>query len=232
MDKVTHRPTRVLIHNDEVFPGREREMIDLIEYFGGFVTLQYVSCRPPRRLGPALKWLLDRVTTEYVLYTQDDHEVVRPLPITRALGVMDKFGLNQIRFNKRTTMDKKGDFVKVEYTFNDGALPVATLCVADHWYFQTGVWRVAPIRSVVDWWSDVGPGRFDEHSEAKINDAFNGGMRKYGYPGLIASDVWNNPKVRAETVKTFIWGPIGEPPFIKHIGTEEKDWALTRRRDN
>jgi hypothetical protein len=232
MSGVTQRPTRLLIHNDEVFPDREREMLDIIEYYGQRVTVRYVNCKPPRRLGPALQWLLSQVTTEYVLYSQDDHVTLRPLPIHRALGVMERYGLNQIRFNKRVTMDKKGEFVKRETTYDDGNVPPVTLCTADHWYFQTGLWRVAPIRDVVDWWTKHGPGIFAEHSEAKINDALNGGMRAHGYPGLIDPERWNFPAARAETVKTFIWGSVGEPPFIQHIGTDEKDWALKRRRDN
>lgn len=226
------KPIRILIHNDEVFADRTHAMLDLIERFGQRVTIRYTNSSPPRRLGPALHWLLGEVSTDFVLYTQDDHVALRPLPVERALGIMHRYGLNQIRFNKRDTMDRKGDFVKVESSYEDGGATPVTLCTADHWYFQTGLWRASTIRDVVSWWVNAGPGVFAEHSEAKINDALNGGMEQYGYPGLASRALWNDPTHRAGTVKTFIWGPVGEPAYIKHIGTSEHDWALVRRRDN
>ena len=221
------KPARVLIHNDEVFAGRERAMADLIEAFGQRTTIKYLSTNPPRRLGPALAWLLYQAQTEYILYSQDDFEALRPLPVVPALDLMAAHDLNQIRFNKRVTMDKKGAFVKVEKTY-DGL----TLCVSDHWYFQTGLWRTSVIRRVADWWCFDGPGVFAEHSEAKINAALNGEMVAHGYPGLIDPARWNDPEERARTVKTFIWGKVGEEPYIRHIGEKEEDWALQRRRDN
>jgi len=34
-----------------------------------------------------------------------------------------------------------------------------------------------------------------------------------------------DPNVRATIQRTFIWGPIGEDRFIRHIGTDPKDQA-------
>ena len=39
-----------------------------------------------------------------------------------------------------------------------------------------------------------------------------------------------DPNVRATIQRTFIWGPIGEDRYIRHIGTDPKDWSDTHPR--
>jgi len=234
-------PERVIVHNDGVFPGK-REQIETLLYsqVPGQIPLIFQHDESPLRHGPSLKWLLANVRTEYVLYTQDDFATVRPLPIDLALGVMHRNGLNQIRFNKRKTMAVKGEpgreFVKVEKIFpaleEFGAGVFQTLCVADHWYFQTGVWRVAAIKPVVDWWASIGPGAFSEHCETKINQVFNGHYRSIAdFPPSVpvcSPEDWNDPVVRGRVHKTFIFGGVREPKFVEHLGHDPKDWALVR----
>ena len=254
-------PARVLIHDDAVFPDQQGVIGEVIaERVPKGIPAITLYDRPPITHGPALKKLLDRVTTEYVLYSQDDHKAVRDLPVGPALNLLDVHGLNQIRFNKRTTMDKKGregeEFYKVERQFFCKDLPEkwqldaahsfskdvtsdifrwVRCCIADHWYFQTGVWRVAAIKPVVDWWmANPEIGAFTEHMEVKINQVFNGEWRLLhpkwpGVPVLDPQDgAWNDPAVRARIHKTFIWGKIGEPAFVTHTGGERKDWASPR----
>ncbi len=238
-------PIRLILHDDAAFPGRQREIVQVVDAETPPTVAKVLGGdNPPIYHGPTLKWLFDRVQTEYVLYTQDDHEIVRDLPIRKALHLLDGHGLNQIRFNKRDTLDKKGregeEFHKVEYHFGQGPDPLSdlapfeqTLCAADHWYFQCGVWRVAAIQPVINWWSRPdAPGAFTEHCEYKINDVFNG---KYGefLPAIVPCCLpsqWNVPAVRATVHKTFIWGKVGEPRFVEHIGHLPEDWAL--KRDN
>jgi len=235
-------PARVIVHDDVCFAGAERAaaMTEVLAELGRAIRpLVLRTDAPPIGHGPGLAWALGQAEAGYVLYTQDDHEVVRPLPIQRALAVMDAYTLHQVRFNKRDTLDRKGEgpqaFVKEERRFpmSDGL--VETLCVADHWYFQTGLWRVAQIRPVVTWWDRHGPGAFAEHCEAKVNDVLNGQWRGRCpvHVDLIPPGApWNSAAVRAASVRTFIWGRIGEPAFLRHLGTTPADWALNRRRDN
>ena len=237
-------PRLVTVHDDAVFPGKEAEVrLTAERHFPGS---RIVCHDPPIGLGPALYQLIRDVRTDYVLYSQDDFETIRGLPIRLALEVMEQHGINQIRFNKRRTMDRKGDFVKCERFFRttrrlEGGETIAEslpLTVADHWYFQTGLWRTSTIWAVLDWWKGWGPGIFAEHAEAKINAALNGEMAREGFPSryfpveVMPPAHWNDPKLRAEIAKTFIWGRIGDAPFISHIGTNPEDWALKRRRDN
>jgi hypothetical protein len=251
------RPTRVLIHDDAVFSGKQMEVREVIaERVPPEIPTIVLVDEPPICHGPSLKRLLDLVSTDYVLYSQDDHRVVRDLPVAFALDLLNRHGLNQIRFNKRTTADKKGregeEFYKVEKKFllvesereheawyGKSGIRFSrdqTLCIADHWYFQTGVWRVGSIKPVLDWWAAHPEiGAFSEHMEVKINQVFNGEWAKHHgdfgseVPTLKAEDgAWNDPEVRARVHKTFIWGKVGEPQFVDHTGFDPKDWALVR----
>ena len=242
-----HPPARVLIHDDAVFPEKQAEIGEVVaaRVPADIPTITLYD-NPPITHGPALKKLLDLVTTEYVLYSQDDHKAVRSIPVGPALNLLDVHGLNQIRFNKRKTMPSKGpegaEFFKVEKEFaldlNAYDSDTQKVCVADHWYFQTGVWRVAAIKPVLDWWTaHPEVGAFSEHMEAKVNQTFNGEFTRYHgdfgpeVPILKPQDgAWNDPEVRARIHKTFIWGRIKEPQFVEHTGVDPKDWAL--KRDN
>lgn len=235
-------PERVLLHDDAVFPGKREEVAAVLRArVPKDISTIFLADDPPIYHGPALQRLLSLVSTDYVLYSQDDHQAVRDIPVSRALDCLDWHNLNQIRFNKRDTMDKKGregeEFYKVVQGFVLGQdEPPYPLCIADHWYFQTGVWRVAAIKPVLDWWN--GPGRaygaFTEHMEVKVNQVFNGEWRgkhpafPIEVPILRGEGAWNDPAVRARVHKTFIWGPIGERAFVQHLGTDAKDWALIR----
>lgn len=257
-------PERLLVHDDAVFPGKQGEIKSTVYAVADLwkIPVWFQADNPPLFHGPALHRLLAQVQTEYVLYSQDDHQAVRDLPIAPALHLLHHYSLNQIRFNKRDTMDKKGregaEFHKIESRFfceglssqwmpqavhssavaeNADIFRWVTLCAADHWYFQTGAWRVAAIKPVVDWWaSPAGAqhGAFTEHMEVKINQVFNGQWRgKHPdfppeVPILDDPAQWADPAVRARVHKTFIWGPVGEPAYVQHLGTDPKDWALIR----
>jgi hypothetical protein len=236
-----HPPVRVLVHDDAVFPDKQQHVEDVVrdtvEHHFGDVPVWFQADNPPLFHGPSLQRLLAAVETPYVLYSQDDHQAVRPIPVRAALAVLHAHGLNQIRFNKRDTLDKKGregaEFFKKEFSFG----PLTICCAADHWYFQTGIWRVAAIKPVVDWWA--GPlgaqhGHFSEHMEVKVNQVFNGQWRSKHppfpseVPELDDPTRWAEPAIRATVHKTFIWGPVGEPAYVQHLGTDPKDWALIR----
>lgn len=237
-------PARLLVHDDAAFPGRQAAVVEVIAQIGKTFNLPTVVGLhdPPVRHGPALHWLLSRTDTEFVLYAQDDGRVLRSLPIRAALSVMRDHDLHQIRFNKRPTMGAKPGFVKREYQFAmpDGSV---TLTTADHWYFQLGLWRVARIRPIVDWWMTYSDA-FNEHCEIKVNRAMNrevadiNGLvehgppdspwRQYALPATAAEAM--DPDVRARVQRTFIWGPIGEDKFFQVLGTDAADWALPRPR--
>lgn len=252
-------PTRAILHDDAAFPGQQQQVLhEFTQNVPDKVVRLWRHDDPPIRHGPTLKWLLDQVETEYVLYTQDDHVVIRELPIRKALDVMHAYDLNQIRFNKRDTgpwkETWKGRWYKVPVAFPDrrddtrGAwifpghadVPGTTLTVSDHWYFQTSLWRVSAIKPVVDWFMDdlQESTWFGEHCEQKINNSMNGNVARFPRGLIVLPSEALTPEqrereqeVRATCQKTFIWGGIDCKAFIQHIGSKPGDWALPHPRD-
>jgi hypothetical protein len=246
-------PQRIFIHNDAAFhPGTPEALHRWLQMKTMLAEIDYpremvlTHADPPRRLGLALWWLLRNCETEYVLYSQDDFVTVRPLPLRRALAVMEGHGLHQIRFNKRATLGQKdtwkGVWRKEERSF---ALPPAgmwdnvanqvPLTVADHWYFQTSLWRVQPIKAVVAWCTAT-PERTALFAklpaEEVINQALDGCFGPIPGVTLPESDEdAEAPAVRARVQRTFIWGPIGEDRYIRHIGVDPADWTGEHPRE-
>lgn len=238
LGRVDQSPRRVIIHDDAAFPGRGEETRQAAETItrSQLVPLVFVHDDPPLMHGPSLHWLLSQVQTEYVLYSQDDLLVVRDLPVVDALETMHRHRLHQIRFNKRPTMEYKAGWRKKEIHFlRDDICQILT--TADHWYFQTGLWRVSRIKPVVDWWVMATGRSFAEHCEPKVNKAmnreigeFNHWALTHGYDLPEQACYAMDPDVRASVQKTFIWGRIGEDRFVDNLGANPDDWALVRPR--
>jgi len=238
MTMIDQRPERILVHDDAVFPERWDAVKDVIRdqalsWFAWPPDVLLTHSDPPRRLGLALRWLLANVRTEYVLYTQDDFVTVRPLPLAQALLDMKLHGLNQIRFNKRATLEQKdtwrGPWIKKEVDFGG-----TVLTVSDHWYFQTGLWRTSVIRAALDFLTETPESTrhlSEGLAERIINDVMDG---VYGpVPGLRVPDPEDDasdPEIRAELQRTFIYGPIGTDRFVRHIGVDRGNWAGNHER--
>lgn len=246
--KVDQQPSMIQIHDDAVFPGRWRDIQDAVRsaIHDVYDKQEAPSVRlhhqdPPRRLGFAINWLLANVQTDYVLYSQDDFVTVRRLPLPRALDVMHYHDLHHVRFNKRATMAFKetwnGRWYKEErgYVHSpteffmdryelDGvhgyrSFRLETLTVSDHWYFQLGLWRVGEMRRALKFWTE-NDGRSRRLAIDEVEGLINHYFDHVAYGGDPSS-----PTSRALHQKTFIWGPIGEDRFIRHIGGNKEDWA-------
>lgn len=223
---VDQLPQRVIVHDDSAFPGKQEEVHAVVAEASAAYGLPYHFGldNPPIFHGPTIKWLLDRVTTEYVVYSQDDHVVVRPIPVREGLRILHEHAFHYVQWNKRTTATQT-DYPSKKALTIDG-LPFV---INPHWRFQTSLWRVARIRPVVDYLHGLNTLR--EHCESKINHCMNG-----GYPGF---DAYPTPDpsvsmvgdVREQFQRTLIWGRHGEPQFVKHIGDKPEDWALPRNRE-
>jgi hypothetical protein len=238
---VDQPPARIVIHDDAAPPFqatlttgpdhaalREETKAALLRTVPHGIPLLYTWADPPRKLGMALRFLLDNVTTEYVLYSQDDFVTVRPLPIRDALETMDQNSLHQIRFNKRATLSEKrtwqGIWKKEEITVPvhlGGPTTPVPLTISDHWYFQTGLWRVQPIQAAIAWLTETESRRrllYQMVAEEAINKVIDGHLGPI--PDLIVPhpDESMEPMVRREIQRTFIWGPVGENRFTRHIG--------------
>lgn len=240
LTKVSHLPERILIHDDAAFePGTLEAEHRWLEIKAIVLALsRHLDCQivlhhadPPRKLGLALTWLIRNVRTTYILYSQDDFVTVRKLPLEETLQIMDLHGLHQVRFNKRATMGQKdtwqGVWKKEERTFLHGG-GSKVLTIADHWYFQTGLWRVIPIRQTLDWLTatplrtQIFASGSPEVAINKVMDGFLGPIPGLNIP--YPEDALE-AGVRAQIQKTFIYGPIGEDRYIRHIGSRPVDWS-------
>lgn len=234
--RLDHLPWRVIIHEDARDPSQweaiKQVVLDL--ELSHVTQVMMVQADPPRRLGLAINWMLRNLhqQTKYILYCQDDFVAVRTIPVARALTVMEQHNLHHIRFNKRATMAFKevwnGKWYKAERDFvlveNDIGAETQTLTVSDHWYFQLGLWRVEEILKAFDFWTEnlsrTGRLRLDE-PETLINHFFD--MVHYKTGDADAA-------VRAVKQRTYIFGPIGEDRYVRHIGGSREDWAGDHER--
>ena len=174
---------------------------------------------PAGGMGPAVVWCMEqaaiRATDPFVLFTQEDWEFTRPVPVKRCLGLMRQHDLNHVRFNKRKTMSAKHadtdhPWHKREIQFEvDGSGDFQTLCVSDHWYTQASLWRIEPTLPTL-------------RAAVKYNPTAHGFVPAFNhYMNMAAADGRNvmDQQFRHEKLKTYIWGPVGEKSFIRHLGS-------------
>lgn len=180
---------------------------------------------PAGGMGSAVVWAMETAGTEFVLFTQEDWELLRPVPIAATIDFMSRRGVHHVSFNKRKTMPYKGEgptrWNKVPVTFaEEGEVygvadpargPVFTVC--DHWRTQLGLWRreaaLPALRQAAAMSSQ------SNAFVARFNDLMNTAALAAGGAGRR----WNDQRFRQEWMRTFLFGPIGEPPFIRHLGS-------------
>jgi len=220
---VDQMPKKIIISDDAAFRGKRTMLEDaLSRAIPACVPFVFKYNDPPIGHGNAVCWMLDQVSTGYIMYAQDDHVAMRPIPIANCLDVMDTYDLHHVRFNKRDTMDAKGDWKKIETTFGS-----TTLTVSDHWYFQTSMDRTSKFKIAASTWKAGTSG--NKLFEVCINEIFNGQWGSIA--GLDTPDSLEQPmsqEVRRRRQKTFIYGTVGEEKYIYHIGGAPSDWALDR----
>jgi hypothetical protein len=219
-------PARVIVHEDvrpghALVEGRTERALVPCEVAG--VPFQLIRTNPGTGLARAMLRLLETATTEFVFYTQEDFDFVRPVPVARCLEIMQRHALNHVRFNKRDTLPVKGAhhsdparrWTKQEVTF-DGQ----TFCVSDHVYFQANLTRRSVLLEGFSALYAKHPGGA-VRCEAGFNHWFN------ATHGQGAGSVDGHQAKRRDLLRTFIWGGIGEPRFVVHTGAERRSqgWA-------
>lgn len=229
--QLDQRPARVLVHEDvragqPFVAGRTEALLGAIEVESG-VPIVLLRQSPGTGLGHAVLRLAREARTEFVFYTQEDFDFLRPVPVSACLGIMDAFSLNHVRFNKRKTMAVKGaDRAPHErWTKQEVIWGGQVLCVSDHFYFQGSLWRRS---MMLDGFAVVcgrASNRVVDHCEVKFNDWCNrtlGGDRPLGCHD-------GEQDRRKELARTFIWGGVGEPAFIRHTGHDRRSQGWEER---
>lgn len=205
-------PARLIVHED-VRAGSEPGAIeDWLKRRG--VPYTHKATSPSKGMGAGMLWGFDQAATPLVLYTQEDWRAIRTIPVADAIRVMqegDPHGpLHHIRFNKRKTMRAKHADTDHPWAKVEVSIAGHTLCVSDHWYTQTSLWRVsACIDSLRAAASQVSS---SEGFVARFNDLQNS---KYGD----GQRGWHDQAMRHERLRTYIWAGIGEPRYIEHLGS-------------
>lgn len=220
--QVDQRPAQIIVNEDAradrpVVEGRTEAIAEGITRDFG-VPVKLLLQRPGTGLALALVRLYEHAATEFVFYTQEDFDFVRPVPIASCLAIMQRYALNHVRFNKRNTLPIKGHhhpdqrkwWTKREVVF-DGQ----SFCVSDHIYFQACLNRRALLLEGLKEIMLGVPGG-GVRIEAAVNKWFN---TKHGSG---CGSVDGDQDVRRDVLKTFVWGPVGEERFVLHTGAERR----------
>lgn len=229
---IDQEPKRVLVHDDAVVPDQSRDIDAAMRWaLPSSLDAVLLTAEPPVLHGLAIHRLLCIAATDYVLYLDDDAPPLRSVPIQDALATMEEHGLNAIRFNKRQTMAIHSGWPKVQryFTIRDGHVVILTL--AEKLHFQFGLWRRSWVKAATDWWQAEYPGSLAEHGEVKINNALSGVIPEFRATGLVSvpqPGCHDDHAARIAHCRTYIWGPIGEPAFLDHIGWRQEDWRDNR----
>lgn len=211
-------PARLIVHEDVRCTSTGAPLVepgpigDWLRWHPAGAGAVHKITSPAAGLGPAMRWCFEQAASPIVLYTQEDMGAARQIPVRRALEVMTRHGLNHIRWNCRQTLPAKhGDkgknpspWRKVEVQF-DGQ----TLCISDHFYTHTSLWRVGPalegMRTVLQSQAVSSSNQF----VARFNEWMNQ-RNSDGRP-------WNDQQHRHERLSTYIWGGIGEPAYLTNL---------------
>jgi hypothetical protein len=219
-------PARLLVHED-VRPGTDPALRGRIYDWLRASDTPFVlrENEQPRGMGAGMAWAFELAhgVSDFVLYTQEDWKAVRPIPARACLELMRAHELHHVRFNKRKTMRAKHEdtdhpWHKVEVRFG-----AQVLCVSDHWYTQTSLWRVSAALSNLRRASDMPGAQAQERFVATFN-------RLMDEEAGLTTATWNDQRLRHERLRTYIWGGIGEPRFIEHAGTHRGTGTIRDHR--
>lgn len=149
---------------------------------------------PPIGQGNSLDWLLKQTKTEFVLNWEDDFELVRELDLNKVIDLMNNgCNINQICFNKRTTMIEKPDFVKKQVWIENDILTTNP-----HWALIPALWRMSYI--MPKWFP------FKQGHHWDFNNSLKGQENNRSANWVI------------ENTGTYYMGGFGEPAYVKHLG--------------
>jgi len=219
------QPACILVHEDVRAPYLDGQIAAWLERATREERIESFThrvCDPNRGMGAGMLWCFEQSEADIILYSQEDWKAVRDIPVRRALELMTAHGLNHIRFNKRKTMRSKHADTDHPWHKLEVVVGGQMLCVADHWYTQTSLWRreaaLPNLHAAL-----AGTGASSEKFVARFNTLMNQDAQ------LTARD-WNDQQLRHARSKTYIWGPVGEPAFIRHIGSERGTGTIRDHR--
>jgi hypothetical protein len=169
-----------------------------LEYIKSLGIFDVIKCNTsPSGEGISIKNILEVTKSKYFIHWEDDYIPLRNIDLDEMYEIMENSGINQLIFHRRDTMHEVAGWIKGEYTING-----KVFTTSPHWRYIPSLWRLSYIKPIWLKCNMTGP-----NSHWTINDELQKDMQ-----------VIKTHEMVSKTMKTFYYGPIGEPAFCKHIG--------------
>lgn len=202
---------RLMVHED-VRPGSRPGVIAAqlrtLKATAAIDDYGHIVRDPARGLGLAALALLRAATQPIVLFTNEDWDFVRDVPVPKALDLMERHGLHHIAFGKCTTPAAKHAGQPDEWRKVEVEIGGQKVTIAQSWRSHASLWRVAQILPFFE--ALERDPEADRWAMIKVNRAMN--------RAHLGDEHGNDQMARHEKLKTYLWGGIGEPAFIAHTG--------------
>lgn len=232
---------RWILHEDFVYKEQSKETIKWAKESGYFDEIYEDD--PPLGLGVSIEEMLKKINTKFMFYLQDDWVFERPVDLDRIVYTMERDDkINCIHFNKYRNMPMVDGFKQKEMTLTDAGLRV---CIFHSWSLLPGVWRTDFVRDrwieprtnrPVAWFTwQLGSGikrrgKMIKNFEARLNNRKSDIYKE-------TKGKWENVpsdeevyKYLQENVGVYLYGHLGDPRYIRHIG-EDLRMEHWRRKD-
>ena len=168
-----------------------------------------------------IAWLYANLKSEFFFHLQDDWEFLKPVNLDPLIALMRHHrSINHIKFNKRKTRAT----LKPEAWNHLGKLPKRNTVIDGIPLVAYPYWAMHPSLNRT---SFVHRFKVPRSGQKEYDRAFKPSRwERYWLQTLFVGVDRKNPKDSCRKVGTYIYGKIGSPPYILHIG---EDRALNRR---
>jgi hypothetical protein len=208
---------RWIYHEDFVYPEYSQESVN---YLISQNFDEVVSHYPAIGYGRAIEHMLDYIKSPFFLMVQEDCEFEREVDLDIVINLMDKYNeINQITYHiNKTPRQFKGKgaiYNLKEYEFDNITLTL--------WY----AWLFFPNITRLDWFKKKWVVKPDEPEKFKPADWFTNEVLGNIQDRVKHEYSYNN-------IGSFIYGKIGEPRYVRHIGDSWRSphWQLKRKDES
>ena len=188
---------RYLLHEDVLNQSASKELLAWADKDGQFNKIMVDN--PPIGQGLSLNKLFEDTNSEFIINWEDDFNAVRPVDLDLCVKIlMENPDVNQIAFNKRSTMSEVSGWKKKE-VIRSGQ----KLMTSPHWRLTPAIWRRSFIKRF--WLKNNG---------SAFNWLLADRIKKMVHSG------WTSPNCEwiEKHVGTYYLGGDGELAFVEHTG--------------
>jgi hypothetical protein len=190
-----------VFHEAELYKEKSNECIHIAKYSKIFDKI--IGSKPMGQ-GISIGNVLKECNNKYFIHFEDDHICLRDIPLDDIVFAMEENDdINQIAFNKRGTMGSVSGWKKKEVERSG-----FKLTTSPHWRYTPAIWRCSFIKPK---WVDFSG---SDTSHWQINKVLKKPFNKTPDADWIIKNLG-----------TYYWGSIGEPAFVKNIGSGQSNRA-------